>query len=90
MNMMGLRESLIITEFISNETHLFRNNPTKPMDNLYILSSILSSRMKLSLPVSTNIIEILIEILKKKKQLPSSSKQKKKRNRKSGRRTNPF
>lgn len=38
----------------------------KPMDNLYILSSILSSRMKLSLPVSTNIIEILIEILKKK------------------------
>ena len=64
--MMGLRESLIITEFISNETHLFRNNPTKPMDNLYILSSILSSRMKLSLPVSTNIIEILIEILKKK------------------------
>lgn len=36
------------------------------MDNLYILSSILSSRMKLSLPVSTNIIEILIEILKKK------------------------
>lgn len=83
MNMMGLRESLIITEFISNETHLFRNNPMEPVHNLYIPSILCEFTHEIIVSSSTNHRDIkILKVLKKKKKhiyFLDCSKQKKKR-----------
>lgn len=67
--MMGLRESLIITEFISNETHLFRNNPMEPVHNLYIPSILCEFTHEIIVSSSTNHRDIkILKVLKKKKE----------------------
>lgn len=72
--MMGLRESLIITEFISNETHLFRNNPMEPVHNLYIPSILCEFTHEIIVSSSTNHRDIkILKVLKKKKRNISTS-----------------
>lgn len=86
---MGLRESLIITEFISNEPHLFRNNPME--QSIYSEYPLSIHEWNYCFPFNESSRYQNIKCIKKKKKkqlLLDYSKQKKKKNEKNSSKRN--